>query len=335
MGGQEEKSRRHVPLRVLRKRVRDSVEQGDRYVTELEPYSYAFRTDFDAFADGVAHSLRHTMVYRSDGGRFARSMVRLTGDLKLIHEAFKAVGTREGDPIRLQVIFVRRRDPAPPRRWMMSLRFRAPDWVDDADPIIVEPDPGRMQDRRCVAVERLLPMIAVQARTVAGAEGRHLRNLVEIASRQDCPAHVDMWYYRRTAVAVYMSWRTTDATRDSMTRHTQGRFPFDGSPGYAGGTILTAWRMYPFRDLVEKHAHVPPMKAAESATETLRYHVGQISQSLGDVERELSRSGPLRSVLSSVPFMDGPKKMYGKAVDFLKHLKSLLRDPNSPYYAFD
>src|SRR5215471_16929749 len=44
-----------------------------------------YNSDFNEFAASVAFALRTMIVYRTDGGRFARGLVRASGDLQNIH----------------------------------------------------------------------------------------------------------------------------------------------------------------------------------------------------------------------------------------------------------
>lgn len=325
----QSKLSQYTPMRVLDKRQKDSRARGDRYVASMKPRLFKFRPNFNVFADQVAHDLRHTMVYRSDGGNFARALVRHSGDLKLIHDLYSSHGLSDGDDIRLEVIYTRRKEPVPPNRWVMQIRFRAPDWMDGEQGVVVQADPTRVANARCQALDGILGVLELEARKIAGPEGKWLNKVLEIADRQDCPKNLDLWYYNRQPMVHYMSWRTHDKERREMTSKTNGSFPFDGS-----NYLYGEWRIFPFRRVIEQHGNEPLESVGPRALRSMLFHVEQISSSLNDVNRELAKSGLLRSELNKIPFVDGSKKMYGLASPFLDHLKALQANGDHLYWAF-
>jgi hypothetical protein len=62
-----------------------------------------FDHNFDAFAASAAFAIRGLVIYRSDGGKYARGLVRASGDLLAIHKAYMASQNKPsiGSPIRL------------------------------------------------------------------------------------------------------------------------------------------------------------------------------------------------------------------------------------------
>ena len=327
--GNAEGSSDYTPMQVLRKRAAAAHARGDRYVASVRDKVFKFTTNFDTFAGEVAYGLRHTMVYRTDGGRFARALVRASGDLKIIHNAYVAANTPEGTDIRLEMYLVRRRDPNPTKRWLMSIRFRAPDWVEDNDPIVVVPDKTRLAHARCVLLDKLLGVLSIESPFVMGNEGIWLDKVLAIAERLDCPKNLDLWYYNRGPLVHYVSWRTFDDDRKRMTAKTNGQFPFDGN-----NYLYGEWRIFPFRTLVRNFANQPLDHVGPALLQHMLFHIDQIAQSLVDVNRELARSGPIRSLMGKIPFAHGTEKMYGLAVPFLEHLQQLQADRNHLYHAF-
>src|SRR5208282_1764915 len=86
--------------------------RGDIWMHTSGDLLVPFDSDFDKFAANVAYAIRGLVVYRSDGGVFARGLVRASGHLKMYHDAQMAVTPpTNGTKIRLVAIFYRRKDP--------------------------------------------------------------------------------------------------------------------------------------------------------------------------------------------------------------------------------
>src|SRR5690242_5006378 len=85
-----------MPLEEFRRRMRMHRAQGWQPVLPHQEIiiNPAFSGSFEKFAWSGAHELRHYIVYRSDGGVFARGLVRSTGDLQKIHKDLRISASR-------------------------------------------------------------------------------------------------------------------------------------------------------------------------------------------------------------------------------------------------
>lgn len=225
----------YTPLKVIRDRAARSKAGGDTYyarVTEVldgrgRGQRPRYRVNFNVFADEVAYGLREKIVYRTDGGKFARALVRANGHLKIVHDYYRTHEAKDGHPLDLTIILVRRQDRQPPFRWVMDILYKINDHIDGDEEVIVE-DPERVSDLRCRRLDLLLSTIEVQLHSLPKPAARQLGRMIDIAESAVCPASLDLWYFNRAVMKDYISWRTDDDTRREMTKHTAGRFPFDG-----------------------------------------------------------------------------------------------------------
>src|SRR6266851_5127506 len=88
----------YMAMEELKKRAQEHIARGDQPLGETRMLVVKFDTNFDRFAANVAYELRHLVVYRTDGGNFARGLVRQTAQLANFHrellETSIANGTR-------------------------------------------------------------------------------------------------------------------------------------------------------------------------------------------------------------------------------------------------
>src|SRR5262249_30383889 len=91
-----------------------------------------FDSSYDQFVGNIAHELRHYIVYRSDGGLFARRLVRAADEMKDIHQRFLQAGSLRpnGSKVRLDAQLFRRDRADPSQRWAMYIVFETPDVID-------------------------------------------------------------------------------------------------------------------------------------------------------------------------------------------------------------
>ena len=101
-----------------------------------EIFTVKFSSNFDVFAANVAFKLRSLIIYRTDGGRYARGLVRAPGDLQKIHAALLRKSTSDGDPITLVARVYRRQDPVPSNRFVLSIRFIQQQMMDLRQPTL-------------------------------------------------------------------------------------------------------------------------------------------------------------------------------------------------------
>jgi hypothetical protein len=315
-------------MEVLEKRAHDARERGDTYLGTIDNILVQIGP-FDQFAADVAHQLRDKIVYRSDGGRFARALVRASGDLQKIHTALLAMDTPFQGKVRLTAVLFRRVDPQAADRWVMGIRFAAPDFIDITEPLVVKANETRVASAKCVQLERLLPWMHQVAKEIPGTRGKRIRAMIDLADRLDCPKGLELWYYSRLLTLAYTTppaWMGPEG-RAKMTRATGGKLPFDGD-GWDGARH-DQWRHYPFKRIVEHHAYQKPADASRLKTELLVFE-NEVNATFA----ELNKRSALTMMAASQGFSAGRGYLSDEVADFIEHLKALTNDPNHLYSVF-
>ncbi len=311
----------YTPRRVLDKRADRSLHNRDKYYTSTGTISVMYDDNFDVFAANAAFELRHKIVYRTDGGRFARGLVRASNELQIIHAAYKdlsAARPQQGDVIRLKAHFFRRQDPMAENRWVMLIRFQAIDWIFEDDPMIVTPDPDRIAQARKSKMENALTCANMLAQNLPGDTGRRIRKMVDIAERVGPSASEDLWYYNRANALEYFRWRTDNKRRKDMTQKTNGMFPFDGHVWPNG-----EWRIFPFRRIAQKYGAIDPGQCDIEIKRELEFAEDEIARTFDEVNRDLAQTSL------------GGGTLYGPlATAFVDHLISLQKSKDHLYSAF-
>ncbi len=287
-----------------------------------------FDLDFDRFAANVAYELRHYIVYRSDGGYFARGLVRATQELQGLHAELKGEGYPPGQKITIAAALYRRSHREPTSRWMMSIKFaRVSITADEAMAITASPQ-VTLQSERNLA-ERILDFAAQAANepSWAGDRKKRLGDWVDLARKIGFPGFLDLWYYDRGLVALYVQVQFENE-RGEMTGHRDP--PFDGH--YRG----MDWRVYPFRMAMAE------CKKKTSVDDCYAHVANQLAQAerdifsqIDDIYRTLAKSGPAQSLDPRPGSITGsPERRFRSLAPFLKDLKKRLYDPNTLYGAF-
>jgi hypothetical protein len=111
-----------------------------------------------------------------------------------------------------------------------------------------------------------------------------------------------------------------------MTATTAGRMPFDGHVLGRG-----EWRLFPFKSLVQRYGAHSGIRDSELKSILLDVDFA-IFMTLGDIDTELQRNGPLLSELKKWP--GGGKSLYGLAHPFLTHLIQLQKSSDHLYSAY-
>lgn len=202
-----------------------------------------YSTNFEKFADAAAYSLRRYIKYRSDGGKFARGLVRQTPHLRAIHEEYRGMGHGEGEPARLYAILIRRQHSVAEQRRALKVEFymteTTMDFSEDEEFDVDVASPEAMK----TGIDAFFTRAIGLAEDVPGKRGDRMVKYLELAERLGYPKCLDLWYYDARAVREYRV--TSDAGRAKMTRATHGRLPFEGA--LAGFQYPVNWRIYPFR----------------------------------------------------------------------------------------
>lgn len=270
-----------------------------------------FRKNFNEFANDVAYLLRHKMIYRSDGGRRARGIVRANGKLKLIHNAYLRLEYIEGQHIFLRIILVRIKDKIPPNRWMVGVDFKSELFQKD---LVFEKD--KVEGTPCHFLETLFALANFGAQTFSEKDRARINLLIRFAENIGCHKCYNLWYYNR-----YTNPNTSDKIRKQMSEHTNARLPLDGtsrcSPHYR-------WRVYPFKDIA--NASRISLNAGGNVSlgvaQDFRRHWNEIDQSLGDLYRNIGRGSGAVSAQKLFPWSasDAQKKVFGLAVPVFAHI---------------
>lgn len=336
-----------MPIEEFRKRAREAIMRGDQSTPvkklDLEvPYSKSF----DVFAANTAYSIRGEVVYRSDGGVFARGFVRQTGDLLDIHKELVKVDLRDGSVISMTGSFWRRQDPKAQMRWARSIRFEI-DGIyneEDKNSITFTEDEGEHNSARPDVVENLHKKLADDilvaisdyannnishnANKPTSDRARRLGDWVHLAYSMGYPAFTNLWYYNGYEAWYYVRWETKPSERKTMTAQTNGAMPFDGESGYPRHT---AWRRYPFRELMTKCVGLDADRLQSLAAETMRLAEEEIFSCISEINRELRRVVPAGST-SPYGLTGAPSANLGDEADkFVQHFVSLLKDNSTLY----
>ena len=249
----------YMPREEFARRAREQITLCFKPMGQTLLITVSFENSFDEFAARVAYELRHYVVYRSDGGHFARGLVRATGDLAAIHHDRRSKNIPPGSKVRLLARLFRRQHTIPGDRWMMSVRFAEVEMSFNAaeEGVIHASDAITDQSKRGLA-ERVLEhaAVVVENKEWHGDRQKRLRDWVKLAEKLGYPRSLDLYYYNRVAVFEYVNWNTLDPRRIEMTRATGGRVPFDGTTGGMSGSGTfsappnTPWRNFPFQNAV-------------------------------------------------------------------------------------
>jgi len=307
----------YTPHETLSNRLRQAKARGDKFAGKISEIRVPFHPSFDRFAANVAYAIRHEVVYRSDGGRFARGLVRGSGNLEKIHGFYAATDTPSGMQIRLRAKLWRRQDPKAANRWAMNIHFRAPDWrVEEGEEIVADEKYVRGSQQR--ALEAFIERATFLGQDIPGERGKRIRKFVELLDRLSFPKNMNLWYYGDEYVRIYLDWRTDDKTRQLMTRQTSGKMPFDGRANTSG--ITGAWRRYPFRDVIKFYS--------ESWSDS------QVKGKLAGIDKAIFLSYSAAQKVIATSSLGGGKLHGPLASAFLKHLSNLQKDKSHLYSVY-
>ena len=96
-----------TPRRKIEERLREAREPGSK-LFKHGVITIRFSRDYDTFVAQTAYALRHYMVYRTDGGNFARGLIRTSQHLAALHLQYLQ-SWKDGEPLKLYCIRVKRR----------------------------------------------------------------------------------------------------------------------------------------------------------------------------------------------------------------------------------
>ena len=245
----------YLPAEVYQRHINDALKRGYRTFADPHILIVAWNSSFDLFVANVAFELRHYVIYRSDGGRYARGLVRGSDYIADIFKAYYKSRLANGTKIRLQATLWRRRDATATIRWALIVSFLALGIVTmEAEEIHASPTITTQSEKQFVEV--LLheaDLVAQNVKRQNPNQGERVGGMVTIAANLGYPQCLDLWYYGPLHVDVYLDIHTNNEFRRKMTAKTQGQFPFDGWPMQGEGQHWDTgeWRAFPFRAILK------------------------------------------------------------------------------------
>ncbi len=151
-------------------------------------------------------------------------------------------------------------------------------------------------------------------RIAKGADRKdRLAKVLQILKLVGNPGYRRLWFYDHGAVGQFLG-PIKPQTQRNMTIMTHGRVPYDGQTGYG-----SAWRVYPFQELIEKWA--------------LRYDVSptneELEQELLDMDEMIHRSWKNVQTARDLLQNWGPQ-----AYEFIHHVNELSKSKTHLYSAY-
>lgn len=245
----------YLPTEVYQRHINEAVKRG--YITFADPHTLlvSWSSNFDQFVANVAFELRHYVIYRTDGGRYARGLVRESDYIADIFKELQKSSPADGTKIRILATFHRRQHINPTNRWALIVSFVSLGILTfEGDEIHASPTITAQSEK--TFVETLLHEAGLVAQNIKRQntnEGERITGMVNIAADLGYPKCLDSWYYGPLHVDVYLDMTTSDEFRRKMTASTGGQFPFDGWPMQGEGQSWDSheWRAFPFRAILK------------------------------------------------------------------------------------
>jgi hypothetical protein len=245
----------YLPADVYQRHINEGLKRG--YTTFADPHVIlvSWNSNFDLFVANVAYELRHYIIFRTDGGRYARGLVRESDEIAEIFKQLNKSPPTNGTKIRIQATFWRRRDPRATNRWALIVRF-LPLGIYMINSEVINASPTITTQSEKQFVEQLLHEADVVAQNVKRQnlnQGERVSGMVNIAANLGYPQCLSLWYYGPLHVDTYLDVHTNNEFRRKMTAKTGGQFPFDGWPMQGEGQHWDSheWRAFPFRAILK------------------------------------------------------------------------------------
>jgi len=300
-----------ISRKEIRNRLRESALRRETYFRERWDLRVKFNKNFDQFVANVAQGLSRPLKYRSDQGQFARGLVADSDpkeSLRQIHETmFRAWDM--GQVVRLIATLYRRQVPLPMDRWVMYIEFGVPQSEANFEPdVLPRSDPKRKANK-------IIGEATAISKKISGDRGKRIRAYLDLAGKYGYPGMLQLWHYNPVAVREFAI--SSEAEQTKMINK-GGGFPLSGelSGTWQGGP--PNWRIFPFRELFDKHFSTP-----------------MDANSLGAIDEMIAKSVLMLSEGPGGKGAGGESVVSGKVIEFRKELIRLGRDPNSLYYASD
>lgn len=332
----------YTARQVYQAHIEEAKRRHDQRSSQWIGINIPFDPDFDAFADSVAYAIRGLVLYRTDGGRYARGLVRASGELLGIHQAYMALDSKpaKGTPIRLAARLDRRKVADPTGRWMLWIKFIAPDF-EFGDDIVVTASPSLVDQGWKSVTERMLHYARSWINTQRGDRAQRIVGMLNIADRLGYPKNWNLFYYARRPVYLYIRWESAQpneqnmgvkSKRGKMTLKTNGQLPFDGN---TGSPEYLDWRIYPIRDAAKLCSGKGADGCTAVASQQLKHHEEEMLATFRDIDGEINRVFSVPTSLDPFSFKGKSAATLGPlALAFLQHLDSLTKDRDSFYSVY-
>lgn len=230
----------YMPMSEFRRRAQVQARQGWRPILpkQVVVINPAYSKNFEIFAANVAHELRHYIVYRSDGGKFARGLVRATMDLQNMHQDMVGMDYVEGVKVRMGAALYRRQNDDPKKRYMMSVQFAHLIVTGEAEQLEARPEIVAKSDE--ALAERILDWMedAGDEPKWKGERKQRIADWAKIARKLGYPKMMDLWHYNRGMVAKFVQVQF---------EHKRKQMTAGKPPPYDGYWGAEPWRVYPLK----------------------------------------------------------------------------------------
>jgi hypothetical protein len=333
----------YMPLDEFKRREREQRRRGDipigpkriRMLVDFDP-------NYDRFVANVAYGIRQYVVYRRDGGVFARGLVRASDELKEIYQNLAKNAAQRQGKVRLDALLFRRKAAAPTSQWAMYVIFETPDVIDDDEGEVVTASYDVTYESQKRSAEHVLDTADVIIGNPAwnppnkwGQDRvKRLRDWMQIAHKAGYPSFLRLWHYNRRPVFLYTRWETTPSQRRGMTAATGGKLPFDGDTGYFASH--EPWRNYPFQQAIKDCQRYRTVDdCADHIADILRIAEQAVFDQISDMNAAVQRLAAAANTDPNQSSTGAASDATGPQVNaFLKHIGTLLKDRDSFYNTF-
>jgi hypothetical protein len=225
------------------RRAKASRARGDLYAIKKEIIFVKFNEKFDIFVSKVALKFRPVLYYEEDNGRHARGLVQASGDLWAIHQAHLKANFGNHD-IKLICFIYRRKEKIHTDRWVMSIRFTDPNWID-ISAILIAPSDGIEKSLEKKSFKETLAQAQLVFSRVESEPGNRIRKLLKLVEKLPYDKAKELWYYDSWEIQALLNkgkerrekvWKEKDWER--WKRH-----PFAGWPTYSRRGGITNQRL--------------------------------------------------------------------------------------------
>ncbi|NNE56602.1 MAG: hypothetical protein HKN36_00710 [Hellea sp.] len=240
----------HAPMDKMKKRWESADKSRMIPVTEFGEGAIAFDERWPVFAAYTAKALKHRIIYNSDGGYYARGLVRLSGDLHRIYTDNMARHPNERwSQIGMKVLILRFPSGNPRDRLAVVIRFKESETYSfGSEKIVPEEGLQKSLEKKRTSIFLLKAMTIAMAMENAGGGKKwaNITELLQFAIVVGYPKNMKMWIYNPKALAAYHE--ISEAERKKFQKHLGYFFHFKGEFNVRG-KVPIKWQLFPIADL--------------------------------------------------------------------------------------